>query len=199
MSRRDAALAYAARGWAVLPLRGKLPRIPKAAGGRGVHDATTDPETIKAWWTKWPDANIGVACGEASGFWCLDVDPRHHGDDSLDDLQETHGALPETIEQETGGGGQHLLFKYNGEVIKNGANNVASGLDTRSTGGYIVVEPSLHPDTNRPYAWEVDHHPDDTELADAPPWLLTLVMNGVADSDADSGDPFLDYGREHAG
>ncbi len=131
MSRLDAALAYAARGWAVLPLRGKLPRISKAAGGRGVHDATTEPDQIKAWWTKWPDANIGVACGEISGFWCLDIDPRHGGDDSLDDLQETHGALPDTIEQETGGGGRHLLFRLNGEAIKNGANNVARGVDIR--------------------------------------------------------------------
>ncbi len=199
MSRLDAALAYAARGWAVLPLRGKLPRIRKAAGGRGVHDATTEPDQIKAWWTKWPDANIGVACGEISGFWCLDIDPRHGGDNSLDDLQETHGALPETIEQETGGGGRHLLFRLNGGAIKNGANNVARGLDTRSTGGYIVVEPSLHPDTKRPYAWEVDHHPDDIEFADAPAWLLALVMNGAADPGANSGDPYLAYGREHAG
>jgi hypothetical protein len=68
MSRLDAALAYAARGWPVLPLRGKVPRIRKAAGGSGVHDATTDLEQIKQWWTKWPDANIGIACGEASAW-----------------------------------------------------------------------------------------------------------------------------------
>ena len=59
-SRLDAALAYAGKGWAVLPLRGKLPAIGKSDGGRGVHDATTDSDKINAWWTRWPNANVGV-------------------------------------------------------------------------------------------------------------------------------------------
>ena len=72
-SKLDAALAYAARGWAVLPLRGKLPAIAKAGGGRGVHDATTAEERIRVWWQRWPQATIGLACGEPSGLWVLDT------------------------------------------------------------------------------------------------------------------------------
>ncbi len=128
LSRLDAALAYAKKGWAVLPLRGKLPAIAKADGGRGVHDATTDTDTIKAWWTKWPDANVGVACGEASGFWTLDIDPRHGGDETLAELEELHGQLPATVEQFTGGGGRHILFKFNGDAIRNRVNSLGAGL-----------------------------------------------------------------------
>src|SRR3954463_16443607 len=66
--------AYAALGWPVFPVEptGKRPAIPKAEGGRGVHDATCDPARIEVWARRWPDANVGLACGVA--FWALDVD-----------------------------------------------------------------------------------------------------------------------------
>ena len=53
-------------GLAVFPLvpRNKLPLFSKEQGGNGVHDATTDVDTIRAWWTEHPRANIGIACGE---------------------------------------------------------------------------------------------------------------------------------------
>jgi hypothetical protein len=85
----EAALAYAARGWAVFPLApgGKLPAIPAAHPGdqssacrgecgrfgHGVHDATTDVGVIARWWAHCPHANIGVSCGRAS-LVVLDLD-----------------------------------------------------------------------------------------------------------------------------
>src|SRR3954447_22191634 len=70
----DDALAYAARGWPVFPLRPgeKVPLIAKAAGGNGCHDATCDEAQIREWWGRRPAANIGLAAGAA--FWVLDVD-----------------------------------------------------------------------------------------------------------------------------
>ena len=57
----DHALAYAQRGWHVLPLepRGKAPLgrlVP-----HGAHDATRDAATIERWWGDEPQANIGIA------------------------------------------------------------------------------------------------------------------------------------------
>lgn len=40
----------------------------------GFKDATTDSKQIAAWWEGWPEQNIGVATGEVSGIWVLDVD-----------------------------------------------------------------------------------------------------------------------------
>lgn len=165
-----AAAAYAAKlSWPVFPCSGKA---PAAKGGRGCLDASTDPETIAGWWRQYPTANIGIAAGKASGFDVIDLDGED-GEESLAALVHRHGALPETVEQLTGGGGRHLLFRH----IEGAGNRTAMlpGIDVRGTGGYIVAAPSVHPDTQRRYAWEVDHHPLEAEIAEAPPWLVTLI------------------------
>jgi hypothetical protein len=50
----------------------KRPLIPKEEGGNGYKDATTDDAVIKSWWTRWPDALIGVPTGPR--FVVVDVD-----------------------------------------------------------------------------------------------------------------------------
>src|SRR5260370_34058436 len=67
----DAALAYASRGWPVFPCK---PDSKRPLTEHGVKDATTDPDIIRGWWTQWPNALIGFACGHASGVFVLDLD-----------------------------------------------------------------------------------------------------------------------------
>ena len=67
---KTAALALAAKGMRVFPLwpRTKDPLIegwPKKA--------TTDPNIIRGWWRS-DDNNIGIATGEGSSVWVLDID-----------------------------------------------------------------------------------------------------------------------------
>ncbi|GAF94460.1 unnamed protein product, partial [marine sediment metagenome] len=183
----DAALRYAARGWPVLPLHGIRDRgctcgrpdcsspgkHPRTA--RGLKDATTDNQRIKAWWQQWPDANVGVATGNTSGLVVLDVDPRNGGDDILDDLLAAHGPLPETIESVTGGGGRHLFFKHPGGLIRTRPNALGRGLDLKADGGYIVAPPSLHANGRR-YEWELSSDPKDVAVADCPGWLLDSAV-----------------------
>lgn len=149
---------------------GKHPRT-----AHGVKDASADEQVIRAWWSENPHANIGVACGEASGFWVLDVDPQNGGDDALADLESQHGWRPDTVEAITGGAGRHLLFSLpEGVKIRNRVG-FAPGLDTRSHGGYIIVAPSLHT-SHRRYQWEASSRPGEVPLARAPGWLLELVV-----------------------
>jgi hypothetical protein len=159
----SAALAYAARGWPVLPLNGKLPRTP-----HGLKDATTDPDTLRAGWARWPEAGIGIRTGD--GLVVLDVDG-DCGSDSLHELERKHGELPATVEVVTGGGGRHVYFTHAGEPVRNSAGKLGPGLDVRGDGGYVAAPPSAHP-SGRRYQWEVSSHPDDVELASAPTWLL---------------------------
>lgn len=164
-----AALAYAERlGWAVIPLRGKVP-----AGGRGYLDATCDVAAIRGMWERHPAANIGCSCC-ASGFLAIDVDPRNGGDATLAELEKRHGTPPRTVRQITGGGGQHILFRASPELQPRGS--IGAGIDAKFR-GYIVVAPSVHPDTGRRYAWAPGHHPLQTPIAEPPPWLAELLTH----------------------
>lgn len=152
MTPLQQAHAYAAHGWAVFPLRGKLPLI---AGGRGFKDATRDPATITDWWTRWPDANIGVATGRVSGISVLDVDTDKGGTRTLTAIERERGVLPPGLTSITGNDGLHLIYRY-AHGLRSGANVWGPGLDCRSDGGYIVVPPSRHPDTGHRYQWSGD-------------------------------------------
>src|SRR5690349_15442981 len=106
----SAALAFAGRRWHVLPLHtirsGRCScgsdhtkdkdaaKHPLAALVRhGCKDATTDTYTLRRWWADWPDANVGISTGAASGLLVLDVDGPV-GAATLADLERQHGALP---------------------------------------------------------------------------------------------------------
>lgn len=187
----DAALTYAARGWPVIPLHqvtsagcscsrgaacptpGKHPRITA-----WVWNASTDPDQVRRWWRAWPHANVGVLTGARSGVLVLDEDPRHGGDEAMKDLERQHGTLPDTVVTLTGGGGHHFWFQYppHQHVRSRSGLRGHLGLDVRGERGLIVVPPSIHA-SGRRYEWEVSEHPDDLPLAEAPAWLICLMVD----------------------
>jgi len=180
----DAALAYAASGWAVFPLhsirsgrcscRRDCSHPAKHPLTRhGLRDASTEAMTVSGWWGRWPWANIGIATGAVSGLVVIDIDPAHGGDDSLAYLQSLMGSLPVTLRAATGGGGQHLFFLHPGQItVGNTAGRLSGiseplpGVDLRGDGGYVVAAPSRHA-SGASYAW-VD---PDVVSAPAPGWL----------------------------
>lgn len=177
MSRfHDSAIEYAERGFAVFPIKpkGKTPLTK-----HGVKDATTDKSMIDKWWTDHPDANVGIACGMASGgLLVIDLDEKPDGTSGIDSLKEwerSNGVtMPVTVSSITGGGGSHLLYKADTTEIKNGVG-VLPGIDIRSDGGYIVAPPSVH-ESGRSYQWEYD--PDEYEIAGADDTVINLVRSG---------------------
>jgi Bifunctional DNA primase/polymerase, N-terminal len=166
----DAALQYASRGWAVFPLvpRSKVP----FKGSHGFKDATTDPATIREWWTAHPDANIAIATGQVSNLTVIDTDPRHGGHLALEALITEHGDLPATAIVRTGSGGQHYYFSHVFTAAK-GTNALGPGIDIKSDGGFILAPPSVHPN-GTPYRWETT----DQEPGDLPPWMVTMERPG---------------------
>lgn len=170
-----AARAYAERGFHVFPLqpRDKVP----LHGSRGEHDATTDPETIDRWARRWPNANLAIVPGK-SGLFVLDVDVRKFGHESLAALP----ALPETATTLTGGGGLHLWFRRPASLDRWSAKALCvpgvdqSGIDIKGIcAGYLVAPPSTHPN-GKPYVWEASSRVDEAPIAEAPPWLVEMIL-----------------------
>ena len=165
----DAALAYGARGWQVFPCR---PRAKTPLTTDGFKSATTDEGTIRAWWSSTPTANVGIATG-ASGLLLLDVDIDDdvRGDLSLIELEQRCDRLPDTLVCWTPRGcGFHLYYALPpGVEVPCSTGRLGPGLDVRSTGGYTIAPPSIHPNGDR-YLW-----PDpDADVTPAPDWLLEL-------------------------
>jgi hypothetical protein len=71
---------------------------------RGVNDATTNRARILAWWTRHPQANIGLATGH--NFDILDVDGPA-GARAIRTLAATHSLHSSGPLVRTGGGGWH--------------------------------------------------------------------------------------------
>lgn len=164
------ALVYAEMGFRVFPC---LPKDKKPLIKEWQNKATTDPDTIGEWWTKTPDANIGVATGHESGFFVLDVDTKEQkvGNQSFTALEAEIGPLPDTLEAKTGTGGRHLLFKMPKRDVRN-KTSFRPDLDIRGNGGYILVAPSVHPETGQRYMWPCDF---DDPIAEAPEALLDII------------------------
>lgn len=154
---------------------GKHPRTKD-----GVKSATTEYPQIKEWWSRYPQANIGIATGE--GLLVIDIDPRHGG--SLEALH-ARVSLPETAMVRTGSGGWHLYYSYKqGLMLPNSGGKLAEGIDTRGHHGYVVAPPSLHASGTR-YTWEHKR-----AIAPAPPALLDLLLTpkGSANSSRSADD-----------
>ncbi len=180
----ECALGYAQLGWYVFPCHsvkdskcscgknncgdaGKHPRTL-----HGFKDATTNEVVIREWWTRWPDANIGVATGPISGILVLDLDAKHNRTS-----KNLGFPIPPTVSARTGGGGEHFFFKYpNYEVESTNGRIMGLGVDIKAKNGYAILSPASHLSGNS-YEWMVS--PDGIEPTEVPEWLKKALGNHV--------------------
>ena len=130
------------RDWAVFPLK---PNTKLPMTSHGFKDASKDPERIKLWWSRTPDANIGVATGIISGLTVIDVDVKKNkvgvrakGKQSAAMVK---GMLPSTFGITTPTNGWHLYYLNKTKIQS--MNGFLPGLDIKSDGGYVVGIGSL--------------------------------------------------------
>lgn len=205
----DAALAYAAKGWPVLPCSPTHKRPMLAAdkdengkaikGSGGVRKASTDGDQIRAWWKRWPDAMIGIAMGD-NGLFALDFDPRT--DDATGEvwtlerlkteLEEQIGCpLPVSLAVRTPSDGVHVYLQQpSGELIKN-RGNLPEHVDVRGEGGYVIAPPSVMA-SGRGYRWLRDDQ--SAPIAEPPASLVKILQAGKGAMPA-CGKPKASGGR----
>jgi len=165
----EVAKRYQAAGWAIFPVKGKIPTTL-----HGVLDASVECHLADIWFERFPDRGVALATGKTSGVWVLDLDGEV-GLASMARLQQEHGDLPKTVGSKTGRG-FHLFWKMpeDGDV-RNSASQVAEKIDVRGTGGYVVLPPSPHPD-GKLYEWLKGRSPTDIPIVAAPEWLVGLAQ-----------------------
>ena len=201
----DWALNYAAHGWAVIPLHtasnglcscgqpgchspAKHPRTEN-----GVKDATKLPDLIKSWWMRWPDANIGIACGAVSGVVVVDID----GPEGEKALVEMCGNPP--CPTSLTAKGRHAFFSYPGYPVKN-AVRLAAEIDIRADGGYVVAPPSVHASGAR-YKWDVGFAPKDVPPPPIPEALIERLESAPDRAPAAQiaeGEAIIEGGRNQS-
>lgn len=199
----DAALEYAAKGWHVFPCR---PGAKAPCTEHGIKDATTDAGTIRAWFTRWPTANLALACGPESGVFVVDVDVDEEKNvNGWATVKEMGILLNDTVVAETPRGGAHFLFKT--DTPPRNKNSFKHGIDIRSAGYYIMLAPSVHPN-GKVYRWREGHAPGEIPLGDfpdayrpptekaLPPWEKCKKIEPVArPTETGQGTPVIDRAR----
>lgn len=175
---RAHAIEFAEHNWAVGPLchldptdTNRVKRILHAHGkepvGRlvphGVLDFTTDIAMVARWWSRTP-WNIGTRVPDT--MFVLDVDNL----DGLAELENKHGKLPDTLTTISGraAGGKHLYFRR--PVGKISHRRLPKGVEIKTSAGYVVQPPSIHPDTGNRYVRV------DGPVAAPPNWLVALLL-----------------------
>ncbi|MGW5341770.1 bifunctional DNA primase/polymerase [Streptomyces sp. NPDC004050] len=185
----NAALAVAARGWPVIPLRPgskvsalhgetRCPRTGQCADGHAKPErrATTNPDRIRTAWAAGA-FNVGLTTGPA-GLVVIDLDaPKPsdppgtlHGREILHNLCTSLGeTLPDTHTVATPSGGLHLYFTApEGTRPRSTQDILGRHIDTRAWGGYVVAPGSTIPAGR----YEIT---DDRPPAPLPAWVHTRL------------------------
>ncbi len=151
---REMAHQYRDRGWSIIPVgRDKRPLLGSWKKYQSEH---VSHEQIDAWFTQYPEMNIGVVTGAISGIAVVDVE-----------AGGSTAGFPPTVAARTGGGGWHLYYKHLGKDVKN-ATRITELTDIRGDGGFVVAPPSVSDKGG--YSWALP--PEDNAMADYPAELI---------------------------
>lgn len=134
---------------AVMLAQCDVPVFPCTPGAKqpltahGFHDASVDLATVRDWWRRWPDANIGIPTGAASGVDVVDVDVCAAGNGFAAFERARSAGLADGWAWlvRTPSGGVHAYFlRHGGE--QRSWQVPGEHVDFRGDRGYIIAPPS---------------------------------------------------------
>lgn len=197
----DAIGVYPPAGWpGIMPLgslNGQIVKSPPPSGFTGLYGKTADENQLRDWADVAPDRNVGLRLPR--GVVGIDIDQydSKHGDDTVRRLEGEWGPLPAAPYSTARGAGASgiRVFRAPADIELAGQLPGGSVEIVQWKHRYMVVSPSIHPDTGTQYRW---YNADDSERVTPPsieslPWLpetwvfhLKVVARqdfGLADDD----------------
>jgi hypothetical protein len=138
-------------------------------------------EKIVEWWTKTPNANIGIVTGEISDLDVIDID-------SEEGRKNIEPYLPDSFlapTVNTPRGGLHYYCRH--EPGMNNKAGVIAGTDFRGEGGYVVAPPSAN-GNGKAYRWEPDIKIGTTPVPPLPDAYFKHIKNSTLRGDYKGGD-----------
>lgn len=195
MTFLEIALDCIARGWFVFPCRPGQ-KTPLVRGG--FLSATNLEDAVRAWWTKWPDANVAIATG-ASGLTVLDCDHGLADEAAVLAFTKAHN-LTETYTVRTGRRPEFgLQLYYSGLGIRSIAwvDGEHSG-DIRGTTGYVMAAGCVHPNGERyELLWDAPIAPVPEYVPQLKPAPVTAKTGTANTAVIDDGTPISDHRNVH--
>jgi hypothetical protein len=138
-----AALRYAQAGWPVFPCRPDgtpFPLWKAPLTEHGYLDASADPAAIRAWWSRWPRANVAIATGSpAVDVLDVDVKPNGSGFAAFNTLKRAGLLSGATTLVRTRSGGLHVYYTGTPQGCHALPRHF---LDFKAAGGYVLAPPS---------------------------------------------------------
>ncbi len=144
-----AALAYAAAGWYIVPVKRGSKHPGSVVGKHWQMQSSRDPQQITAWFAG-TSYGIALHCGR-SGAVLFDVD----APDKLPDVLRKHldSAPYQSARPDQPGRGHYLFLMPPGRTIGNGNGRLGKEWgEVRGLNGVIMAEPSHHANGGE-YKW----------------------------------------------
>ena len=182
MSVLQTALSYAKQDIRVIPIKQGEKRPPMVGWQNA---ATSDPATITEWFTgTFKDCGLGIATGAFRDRYLIVIDiddrPEYRGSDTLADLEQLHGKLPDTVEVITGTGGRHIYFLTDLPIRNEASGRLGQGIDIRGVGGQVLAPPTRHPN-GKTYQWAEGITIANQRPADMPLWMVMILTEKQTD------------------
>lgn len=169
------AIQLASQGFAIFPCQSggaKVKQPMPFIKWREV--STTNPATINTWWTKWPDAAIGLDLAKC-GLIVIDADrhdPERDGVENFGALMAEHGFDPDSapLVATPSAGNHHFFRQPDGKMYGNGRGALPPGVDVRGHGGYVIAPGTAMQDGR---AYEL--FGDLLDAPELPAWLAAII------------------------
>ena len=140
----------------------------------------------------WTVCGLGIATGEFRDRYLvvIDIDDRetYKGSDTLNDLEQLHGKLPDTVEVITGSGGRHIYFLTDQPIRNEASGRLGVGIDIRAIGGQVLAPPTVHPN-GRTYEWVEGKSIAEHRPADMPLWMVLILTAKPAEETPPATQP----------